>query len=131
MQIAEDARERAGARGLAIVEADDNEIVYEITFDLPDAGLPAADSKGAQLADNRDDTINIPIVPDNKGVRQHYPTQTHRSAVGNQPYDTYAPRMAFLKLGMTQAHRSVLEATHLLCMSKEEQMMAMTCPPTY
>jgi hypothetical protein len=124
-QIAKDARERDGARGPAIVEADDNEIVNEITFDLPDAGLLAAD-QGTQLADNRDDTINIPIVPDDKGVGHCYPTQTRRSVVGNQPYDTYAPRMAFLQLGTTQAHRSVLEATRLPCMSKEEQMMATT-----
>ncbi len=124
-QTAKDARERGGARGPAIVEADDNKIVYEITFDLPDAGLLAAD-QGAQLADNRDDTIDIPIVPDNEGVRRRYPTRTHRSVVGNQPYDTYALRMAFLQLGTTQAHRSVLEATCLLRMSKEEQMTAMT-----
>ncbi len=99
--------------------------MFEITFNLPDAGLPAAD-QGTQLADNRDDTIDIPIVPYDEGVGQRYPTQTCRSVVGNQPYNTYAPRMAFLQLGMTQAHRSVLVATHLLHMSKERQMMATT-----
>ncbi len=124
-QIAKDARERDGARGPAVVESNDNKIVYEIAFNLPDAGLPAAD-QGTQLADNRDDTINIPIVPGNKGVGQHYPTQTRRSVVGNQTYDTYAPRMAFLQLGKMRAHRSVLDATRLLRMSKEEQMMART-----
>ncbi len=98
-QIAEDAREHNGARGPAVVEANDNEIVYEVTFDLPDVDLPAAD-QGAQLADNRDDTINIPIVPDDEGVGRCYPTRTCRSVVGNQPYNTYAPRMAFLQLGM-------------------------------
>jgi hypothetical protein len=124
-QITKDARERNGARGPAVVEADDNKIIYEITFDLPDEGLLAAD-QGAQLADTRDDTIDIPIVPEGKGVGQCYSTQTCRSVVGNQPYNTYAPWMAFLQIGTLQAHRSVLEATRLLRMSKEEQMMATT-----
>ncbi len=33
------ARVAAGRTGPTLVEAKDNEIVYEITFDLPDAGL--------------------------------------------------------------------------------------------
>ena len=33
------ARVAAGWTGPTLVEADDNEIVYKITFDLPDAGL--------------------------------------------------------------------------------------------
>ncbi len=71
--ITKAAGEHDGTRGLAIVKADDNKIVYDITFDLPDAGLPMVD-QGAQLADNRDDTINISLVPVNEGVRQPYPT---------------------------------------------------------
>jgi hypothetical protein len=88
-------------QGPALVEADDKEIVYEITFDLPDAGLPVVD-EGAQLADNRDNTINTPVVPKDDMANvggQCYPTRACRSVVGNQPYDTYAPRMAFLQLG--------------------------------
>ncbi len=72
-QIAKAAGECNGTRGPAVVEANDNKIVYEITFVLPDVGPPTVD-QGAQLTDNRVDTINIPIVPDNKGVGQHYPT---------------------------------------------------------
>jgi hypothetical protein len=34
--------------------------------------------------------------------------------------------MVFLQLGTAQAHRSVLEASRLLCMTKDEQMMATT-----
>ena len=30
--------------------------------------------------------------------------------MGNQPYDTYAPRIQFLQLGEVRAHRSVLAA---------------------
>ena len=33
------ARAAAGRTGPTLVEADDDEIVYKITFDLPDAGL--------------------------------------------------------------------------------------------
>ncbi len=94
----------------------------EITFDLPDAGLPMVD-KGAELADNRDNTIDTPVAPKDNMANaggQCYPTQACRSVVGNQPYDTYAPRMAFLQLGTAQAHRSVLEASRLLRMAKQE-----------
>jgi hypothetical protein len=72
-------------QGLALVEANDEEIVYEITFDLPDASLPM-DDKGAELADSRDDTVNTPVVPkdDTANVgEQRYPTQACRSVVGN------------------------------------------------
>jgi hypothetical protein len=82
--------------------------------------------QGAQLADNRDDAINIPVVPEDKEAGKYYPTRACRSVVGNQPYDTYAPWMAFLQLGTVQAHRSVLEASHLLRTTKDEQMMATT-----
>jgi hypothetical protein len=34
--------------------------------------------------------------------------------------------MAFLQLGTMTAHRSVLEVSRLLCMTKKEQTMAMT-----
>jgi hypothetical protein len=111
-----------------LVEANDKEIVYEITFDLPNAGLPV-DDEGAELADSRDNTIDTPVVTKDDTANaggQYYPKQAHRSVVGNQPNNTYAPRMAFLQLGLARAHRIVLEASQLLCMTKEEQMMAMT-----
>jgi hypothetical protein len=57
---------------------------------------------------------------------RRYLTRTCRSAVGNQPYDTYAPRTMFLQLGTVQVHRSVLEANRLARMTKEEQLLAMT-----
>ena len=70
--VAKAAGEYDSTRGPAVVEANDNKIVYEITFNLLDAGLPMVD-QGPQLIDNRDDTINIPIVPDNKGIGRRYP----------------------------------------------------------
>jgi hypothetical protein len=85
------------------------------------------DDEGVELIDSRDDTANTPVIPRNDTAYaggQHYPTRACRSVVGNQPYDAYAPRTAFLQLGTVQAHRSVLEASRLLCMTKEEQMMA-------
>jgi hypothetical protein len=100
--------------GAALVEANENELVYEITSDVPDKGLLQL-----PLGEDRDDT-SIPVIALNddethnkiQDVRR-YPTQARRSAVGNQPYDTYAPRRTFLQLGAVRAHRSVLETSRL------------------
>ncbi len=46
--------------------------------------------------------------------------------VSNQPYDSYAPRTTFLQLGTVRAHRSVLKASQLARMAKEEQLLATT-----
>ena len=70
-----------------------NEVVYELTFDLPDAGLgnlvppepPAPAPAGAAP------------VPEDGDLRRS--TRPRRSVVGNQPYDTYEPRTTFLQLG--------------------------------
>jgi hypothetical protein len=74
--------------------------VYEITFGILDEGVLQM-----PLGEDRDD-ISIPVIAldddetHNKiqDVRR-YPTQACRSVVGNQPYDTYAPRTTFLQLG--------------------------------
>jgi hypothetical protein len=66
----------------------------------------------------------IPVDTATNG--QLYPAQACRSVIGNQPYDTYAPRTTFLQLGPAQAHRSVLEANRLARMTKEEQLLATT-----
>ncbi len=87
------------------------------------------------LGEDRDDTT-IPVIAldDDKthdkiqDVRR-YPTRARRSAVGNQPYNTYAPRTTFLQLGDVQAHRSVLEASRLTQMTKEERLLATTTSP--
>ncbi len=115
-------------QGPALAEANDEEIVYEITFNLPNAG-PPVDDEGAELADSRDDTVNTPVIPKDNTANaggQKYPSRACRSVDGNQPYNTYAPRTSFLQLGMAQALKSVLEASRLQCMTKEEQMMATT-----
>ena len=79
-------------RGVAVIDADENELVYEITFDVPDKGVLQL-----PLGEERDDT-SIPVIAldDDKAYNEiqdvrRYPTRARRSAVGNQPYDTYAP----------------------------------------
>ncbi len=66
------------AQGPALVEADEDELVYEITFDIPDAGLlPADDDPGEPLGDDMNDTL-VAAVPgaDNEGeaVGRRYPS---------------------------------------------------------
>jgi hypothetical protein len=75
----------------AIVEANADKVVYEITFDLPDAGLgnnvvpPDPPLQGDKEAvDIGVDKVAVadPVVATKEG--QWYPTQARRSAVGNQ-----------------------------------------------
>ncbi len=116
----------------AVIESNEDKLVYEVTFELPDAGLvPIADNFAVPLGDDRDDTLVAPIVVDDvDGVQDapapRYPTRACRSAVGGQPYDEFAPRIAFLQLGTTRAHRNVLEAAKSARMSKEKRMLATT-----
>ena len=100
------------ARGPALIEANEDEIVYKLTFELLDARLGVADADATLKIgnDRQDDASTVVMAADDNTVGQRYPTQTRRSAVGNQPYDTYAPRTTFLQLGTVQAHRSILEA---------------------
>jgi hypothetical protein len=75
-------------------------------FDVQDKGLLQV-----PLGEDRDDTsIRVIALNDNKSHDEiqdvrHYPTRARRSAVNNQPYDTYTPRTTFLQLGAVQAHR--------------------------
>ncbi len=110
------------------MEGGDEEVVYEIMFDLPDAGLlpviPNDNDPDERLGDERDDTLvaSVPGADDEtEAVGRRYPTQARRSVIGNEPYDAYAPRTTFLQLGPVQAHRSVVEASdNLMRMGKEE-----------
>jgi hypothetical protein len=91
--------------GPCLIKADQGKIVYKIVVELPDAGLLPG-----LVPDVPDEVaaINPPLGIDTTPRR--YPTQSRRSVVSNQPYDTYAPRMQFLQLGEVQAHRSALLA---------------------
>jgi hypothetical protein len=104
--------------------------VYEVTFNLPDTGLgvvePAIVPAEQTFGDDQDDTIVAPVVAADDEPEQHYPTRSRKSVVVHQPYDTYAPRTTFLQLGMTQAHRSVIKASHLMKIKKTEQLLVTT-----
>ncbi len=73
----------------AVVEANEDEIVYEITFDLPDVGLPGEGQSQLEvpLSNDRDDTTIAAIIPVDayapEAPSQCYPTRSRRSAVGN------------------------------------------------
>ncbi len=46
--------EHVQATGPALIEADEDKIVYELTFDLPDAGLHGADTENmSDMGDSR------------------------------------------------------------------------------
>jgi hypothetical protein len=106
--------------GPHLVKAKPDKIVYEITVELPDAGLlpsmvPNAPNK--PVAPPPNDDVTIVTSP------RQYPTQSCRSVVGNQSYNTYAPRMQFLQLGEVRVHRSALAAVkeqelHVIGVSK-------------
>ena len=62
----------------AVIESDEDELVYEVTFELPDAGLvPIADNFAVPLGDDRDDTLVAPIVVDNIDAVQDAPASRY------------------------------------------------------
>jgi hypothetical protein len=93
--------------GPCLVEAFEDEIVYNIMFDLSNLGLvPPGDNPEPE---------EPTTAPDNDTPPPSlcwYPTQSCRSMVGNQPYDAYAPQMQFLQLGEVQACMSALAASN-------------------
>ncbi len=125
--IDQDARLRAAqnvpvahvvpAEGPALINAKEDEVIYVLTFDLPNAGLqqPATALGGAVVIEQ-----DVTPPPGDKAGERRCPLRSHRSVVGHQPYDQYAPRMTFLQLGEVQAHRSVVEANRLARMTKAE-----------
>ncbi len=101
-------------RGTALVEADEDKIVYKKLFNLPDTRLPLPNAElHVPLGNDRDDTAAAAVMHNNKEDLPHYPLQVCRSVVGNQPYKTYVPRTTFLQLGAIGAHRSVLKGSHI------------------
>jgi hypothetical protein len=73
---------------LAVIESNEDELVYKVTFKLPDAELvPIANNFAVPLKDNRDNTLVAPIVVEDVDAVQdapapRYPTRARRSAVG-------------------------------------------------
>ncbi len=68
--------------GPCLIETNEDKIVYEITFDLPHKGIILPDDDMEELPD----ATTTEVIP----KTSHYPTQSCRSVVGNQPYDAYA-----------------------------------------
>jgi hypothetical protein len=114
----------------ALIEVDKDKIVYEITFNLPDAGLEL------------DIEPTIPPVQQGNATAvnatNYDPSQSCRSVVEHQP-EPVAPRVPiahrtrlqatrknFLQLGEVRTHRSVLEARRYAGMTKEERIHATT-----
>ena len=70
----------AVAVAVAEVEANEDKIVYEITFDLPDVGLPREGQSQLEvpLGNDRDDTTIAAIIPVDayapEAPSQRYPT---------------------------------------------------------
>jgi hypothetical protein len=78
--------------GPAMVEANEDELIYELTFDLPDAGLgPTQGNQTMILGEDRNDNTPITIAEDTDSPSdgRRSPTRARRSAAGNQPYDAH------------------------------------------
>jgi hypothetical protein len=118
----------AKQQGPAFIEADQDKIVYEITFDLPDAGLAPGQNTIPAGADEFGSNTHLSIESSHHASpeQRRYPQQSCRSVVGHEPYDSYAPQIAFLQQGEIRACRSGLDAAELTRMLKEERMHATT-----
>ncbi len=116
----------------AFVEANEDKIVDKIMFDLPNEGLPGEGQSQLQvpLGNDWDDTTIAPVVPVDTDAPevplQRYPTQSCRSAIGNQPYDQFAPRVAFLQLGTAQVHGGITEASQCVRVPRGERILGTT-----
>ncbi len=115
-------------QGPAFIEADQDKIVYEITFDLPDAGLAPDQNTIPAGANEFGPNTHLSIKSSHHASpeQRQYQQQSCRSVVGHEPYDSYAPRIAFLQQGEICACRSGLDAAELMQMLKEERMHATT-----
>ncbi len=121
------AAQRANAApGPALIEADDNKIVYEITFEMPDDGLVGGNVVPADVAGPINNTVQelahktVDMLTDTDDTSRQYPTRLRRSVT------RYTPQTTFLQLGEVRAHRSVMDAIKLTGATKEERMHATT-----
>ena len=125
--------------GPALIEGNDDKIVYEITFDLPDAGLagnnvvpvdnppPEAPPKDPTVHNLAAETVDL--LTDTGASPRQCPTRLRRSVTIYTPQTTFhTPRTTFLLLqqGEVQAHRSIVNATRYTKATKEERMHATT-----
>ncbi len=109
--------------GPAIVGADQDKIMYEIIFDLPDAGLAPGQNAVPAGADKFGSKTHSSIASSHESPeQQQYPQRSCRSVVGHEPYDSYTPQIAFLQQGEVRACRSVFHTMEFMQMLKEERM---------
>ena len=112
--------------GPALIKANDDKIVYEITFDMPDAGLVANNVVPAAATPPGDTTVNnlanetVNILTDRDDSMRRYPTRLCRSVT------RYTPQTTFLQLGEVRVHRSVINAVRNTKATKEERVHATT-----
>ena len=112
--------------GPAVIEAEDDEIVYEITFEMPDDGLMGDGAAVADIAVPVNDTVQelahktVDILTDTDDTPRRYLTRTRRGVT------RYTPQTTFLQLGEVRAHRSVMDAIKLTGATREERMHATT-----
>jgi hypothetical protein len=80
----------AEQRGPAFIEANQDRIVYEITFDLPDAGLAPGQNTIPDGADKfgSDTSSSIESSHHASPEQRQYPQQSCRSVDGHEPYDS-------------------------------------------
>jgi hypothetical protein len=106
------ARAPAMPQEPCLVEVYNDKIGYNVTINLPDAGLILPDDyfNALPIKSAGDKPEAIPACVLSPQAKCRYPTRSFRSVVGNLPYNTYAPRMQFLQLGEVRAHRSALAA---------------------
>ncbi len=105
--------------------------MYEITFDMPDAGLgganvvpadhgappggPAADANVRDLA-----TETVDFLTETDNTTRRYPTRLCRSV------NRYSPQTTFLQLGEVRVHRSVVDTRKYTKATRAERMHATT-----
>ncbi len=102
-------------RGPAFIEADQDKIMYEITFDLRDAGLAPGQNTIPAGADEfgSNTHLSIKLLHHASPEQRQYPQGSCRSVVRHGPYDSYAPQIAFLQQREIRACRSGLDAAEL------------------
>ncbi len=109
LRAAHTAEAQPVAPGSALIDANEDKIIHNLTFDLPDAGLapPIAPDGVAVVPHNAPDAHAFepnPAEDTEPATERRCLLQSCRSAIGHQPYDEYAPRTAFLQLGETRGH---------------------------
>ncbi len=94
IQVANDyINNNAKQQGPAFIEADQDKIVYEVTFDLPDAGLAPGQNTIPAGTDKFGSDTHSSINSSHHASpeQRRYPQQSCRSVVRHEPYDSYAP----------------------------------------